>query len=94
MNLVARLPGAWLGTLCFLFSPAVFLAVTLVQKNPPVRPAEPPVLIWEFDLRLAKDLPRNFRTTDYPLQASDGGKNTFDHCVDRSSRPGQRRVYR
>ena len=74
MNLVARLPGRWLGTLCFLFSPAAFLAVTLAQRNPPVRPAEPPVLIWDIDLRLAKDLPRNFRTTDNPLQVSDGGK--------------------
>jgi hypothetical protein len=72
MNFIARLPGGRLGTFCFLFSPAVFLAVTLVQKNPPVRPADSPVLIWDIDLRLDKALPRNFRTTDDPLKASDG----------------------
>jgi len=67
-----NLPGSRLGTFCFLFSPAVFLGVTLVQKSPPVRPAEPPVLIWDIDLKLAKDLPRNFRTTDDPVKAGDG----------------------
>jgi hypothetical protein len=36
----------------FFFS--VFLPVTLVQKNPPVRSPDAPVLIWEIDLTLAK----------------------------------------
>jgi protein-tyrosine phosphatase len=72
MNFIARLPGAQLGTFCFLFSPAVFLAVTLIQENPPVRPAVSPVLIWDIDLKLTKALPRNFRTTDDPVKASDG----------------------
>jgi Inositol hexakisphosphate len=67
-----NLPGSRLGTFYFLISPAVFLAVTLVQKSPPVRPAEPPVLIWDIDLKLAKDLPRNFRTTDDLVKAGDG----------------------
>jgi protein-tyrosine phosphatase len=50
--------------------PAVLLAVTLVQKEPPVRPADAnsAVAIWDIDLKLAKDLPRNFRTTDDPLK--------------------------
>src|SRR5262249_13943243 len=52
--------------------PAVFLAVTLLQKNPPVRPAGSPVLIWDIDLTLADALPRNFRTTDDPLKANNG----------------------
>jgi hypothetical protein len=39
MNFIARLLGGGLGTFCFLFSPVVFLAVTLIQKNPPVCPA-------------------------------------------------------
>ena len=58
--------------LSFLPVPAALLAVTLVQKNPPVRPtdAESPVAIWDIDLNLAKDLPRNFRTTDDPLMAN------------------------
>jgi hypothetical protein len=72
MKFIAHLPGDWLGTFCFLFSPAVFLAVTLVQKNPPVRSADPPLLIWDIDLTLASALPRNFRTTDDPLKANDG----------------------
>jgi hypothetical protein len=72
MNFIARLPGGRLGAFCFLFSPSVFLAVTLIQKYPPVRPADSPVLIWDIDLKLDKALPRNFRTTDDPLKASDG----------------------
>jgi len=32
MNFIPHLPGGWLGTFCFLFSPAVFLAVTLVER--------------------------------------------------------------
>ena len=71
MNFVARLASRQIGTFCFLFSPAVFLAVTLVQKNPPVRSADAPVLIWDIDLKLASALPRNFRTTDDPLKAND-----------------------
>src|SRR6266568_5661663 len=58
----------------FVFIPAALLAVTLVQKNPPIRPAEAdsPVAIWDVDLKLANALPRNFRTTDDPLKASKG----------------------
>jgi hypothetical protein len=43
-----------------------------VQKNPPVRPADAdsPLLIWDIDLKLAKNLPRNFRTTDDPLKSN------------------------
>jgi hypothetical protein len=69
MNFVAHLPAGWLGTFCFLFS-SVFLAVALVQKNPPVRSADSPVLIWDIDLTLARAWPRNVQTTDDPLKAS------------------------
>lgn len=82
MNVITCLPGGRLGTFCFVFSPAVFLAVTLVQKNPPVRPASSPVLIWDIDLRLARTLPRNFRTTDDPLKASDGKTPSTTGLVD------------
>jgi hypothetical protein len=71
MNFIACLPGGRLATFCFLFSPAVFLAVTVVQKNPTMPSADSPVLIWDIDLTLAKALPRNFRTTDDPLKPSD-----------------------
>ncbi|MGH7982761.1 MAG: fused DSP-PTPase phosphatase/NAD kinase-like protein [Candidatus Udaeobacter sp.] len=52
--------------------PAALLAVNLVQKNPPVRPADAnsPVAIWDIDLKLANALPRNFRTTDEPLKGA------------------------
>jgi hypothetical protein len=76
------LPGSRLGTFCFLFFPAVLLAVTLVQKNPPVRPAGSPVLIWDIDLTLAKALPRNFRTTDDPLRVSDGKTPSTTGLID------------
>ena len=69
MNLIAYLADARFGTFCSLFSSA-FLAVTLVQKNPPSRSADAPLLIWYIDLTLAKALPRNLRTTGHPLQAS------------------------
>ena len=57
-----------------LGAPAALLAVNLVQKDPPVRPADADsaVAIWDIDLTLAKDMPRNFRTTDDPLKAIKG----------------------
>ena len=52
--------------------PAALLGATLVQKDPPVRPADADsaVGIWDIDLKLANALPRNFRTTDEPLEAN------------------------
>jgi hypothetical protein len=53
-------------------------------KNPPVRPsdADSPVLIWDIDLRLANALPRNFRTIDDPLKASDGKTPSTTGLID------------
>jgi hypothetical protein len=82
MNFIARLLDVRFGTFCFVFSPAVFLAITLVQKNPPVRSADPPVLIWDIDLGLAEALPRNFRSTDDPLKASDGETTSTAGLID------------
>ena len=62
----------------FLVAPAtLWSAVPLVLKNPPVRPAGSPVLIWDIDLKLANALPRNFRTTDEPLKAGNGTPATI-----------------
>ena len=72
MNFIARLSGGPFGAFCFLFSPAVFFAATLVQKNPPVRSADPPVLIWDVNPKLTNSLPRNFRTSDDPLKTNKG----------------------
>ncbi len=43
------------------------LASDLEQNNQPVRSPDTPVLIWDIDLKLANDPPRNLRTTDDPL---------------------------
>ena len=57
----------------FVF-PAALLAITPVEKHAPVRPADADsaVAIWDIDLKVAKDLPRNLRTTDDPLEANKG----------------------
>ena len=62
---------------CFFvlfLAPTAVWSVPLLQKNPPVRPADAdsPVLIWDIDLELAKNLPRNFRTTEGSLKSSKG----------------------
>jgi hypothetical protein len=54
MNFIAYLAGGRIGRSFFLLYPAVFLAVTLVQKNPPARSVDAPLLIWDIDLRLAR----------------------------------------
>ncbi len=52
--------------------PVSLFGISLVERNPPVRPAdaESPTLIWDVNLKLANTLPRNFRTTDDPLKES------------------------
>jgi hypothetical protein len=90
MNFIARLPGVRFGTFCFVFSPAVFLTITLVPRHPPVRPAGSPVLIWDIDLTLASALPRNFRTTDDPLKATDAKTPSTTGLIDlRASGSGE-----
>jgi hypothetical protein len=92
MNFTARLPDGRLRAFCFLFSPAVFLAVTLVQKNPPVRPADAdsPVLIWDINPSLDKTLPRSFRTTNDRLNPSNGETPSTTGLIDlRASGSGE-----
>src|SRR5207253_7839519 len=75
------LPSAVQGMLSVLFLiPATAFSATLAQKNPPVRPsdADSPVLISDIDPKLAKSLPRNFRTTDDPLEGNTGQKIPAD----------------
>ena len=57
-----------------VFAPTALFAVDLVQKNPPVRPADAaaPISIWDIALKLASSLPRNFRTTDDSLKTHNG----------------------
>jgi hypothetical protein len=42
-------------------------ASDLEQNNQPVHSTDTPVLIWDIDLKLANDPPRNWRTTDDPV---------------------------
>src|SRR6266404_4593868 len=60
--------------LALLLVSAALFSATLVQKNPPVRPADAdsPVLIWDVDPKLENSLPRNFRTTDDRLKTDKG----------------------
>jgi hypothetical protein len=84
MNFLICLSGSRRFALTFLFAPAALLAVTLVQKNPPVRPpdADSPTLIWDIDLKMANTLPRNFRTTGDPLKESKGQSPTNTGLAD------------
>jgi len=74
MRLISRFLGSQLFVFGFVVFPAALLAITFVQKNPPVRPADAdsPVAIWDIDLKLENALPRNFRTTDDRLDPSKG----------------------
>lgn len=74
MNFVIPVFGSGRVCLALLLAPAALFSATLVQKNPPVRPADAdsPVLIWDVDPKVAKNLPRNFRTTNDPIKANKG----------------------
>jgi protein-tyrosine phosphatase len=74
MNFVIPIFGSWCVYLMLLLAPVALFSATLVQKDPPIRPADADsaVLIWDIDLKLAKNLPRNFRTTDDPIKANKG----------------------
>jgi hypothetical protein len=59
-------------TFGFVLLPAALLTAALAQNNQPPRFPDPPVLIWDIDLKLANDGPRNFRTTNDRLNESNG----------------------
>src|SRR5437763_6432548 len=74
----------------FVLVPAALSAAALAQNNQPPRSPDPPVLIWDIDLKLANALPRNFRTTDDPLKASKGETPTTTGLSDlRASGSGE-----
>src|SRR5437762_12284132 len=56
----------------FVLVPAALSAAALAQNNQPSRCPDPPVLIWDIDLKLANALPRNFRTTNDSLKENKG----------------------
>ena len=59
-------------TFGFVLLPAVLVTAALAQNNQPPRSKDRPVLIWDIDLKLANDVPRNFRTTNDRLDKSKG----------------------
>jgi Inositol hexakisphosphate len=67
MNFLKRLLESRRFALALVFWGAKLLASDLKQDNQPVRSPDTPVLIWDIDLNLANDPPRNLRTTDDPL---------------------------
>lgn len=69
MNFLARSSRDRRLAFAFVLWPVSLLASDLAQKNQPVRSPDTPVLIWDIDLKLANDPPRNLRTTDDALTA-------------------------
>jgi protein-tyrosine phosphatase len=57
-----------------LLATASLCAEPLLQKSPPVAPADAatPLLVWDVAPDLRAGLPRNFRTTDQPLVVKEG----------------------
>jgi hypothetical protein len=74
MNRALFPSAAWCVLLGFVLAPAVSRSATLVQRTPPVPPADAasPVLIWDVNPKLNDNLPRNFRTTNDPFKATNG----------------------
>ena len=71
MNLFARFSSRLRHIFGFVLLPAAVLTAAVAPKNQPPRSPDPPVLIWDIDLKLASDVPRNFRTTnDRPNKGS------------------------
>lgn len=72
MNFLKRFPRGGRFAFAFVLWTVGLLASDVAQKNQPVRSPDTPVLIWDIDLKLANDPPRNWRTTDDPLTPGTG----------------------
>jgi protein-tyrosine phosphatase len=67
MNFLKRFLESRPFALALVFWAVNLFASDLKQDNQPVRSPDTPVLIWDVDLNLANDPPRNLRTTDDPV---------------------------
>jgi hypothetical protein len=76
MNPFARFSSRLRHIFGFVLLPAALLTAALGQNNQPPRSPDPAVLIWDIDLKLANDGPRNFRTTNDRLNESKGETTT------------------
>jgi protein-tyrosine phosphatase len=72
MNFLTRSSRDGRFAFAFVLWSVGLLASDLTQKNQPIRSPDTPVLIWDIDLKLANDLPRNWRTTDGLLTPGTG----------------------
>src|SRR6266550_2060910 len=75
-----------------LVAPAMTLSAPLVQKTPPNPPpdAKSPVVIWDTDRSLKETLPRNFRTTNESLKATNRQRSLRSGLADlRASGSGE-----
>ena len=72
MNRSARLSKVLPHMFGFAVVPAALVTATLAQNNEPPRSPDPPVLIWDIDLKVTNEVPRNFRTTNDRLNESNG----------------------
>ena len=71
MNCFVCLSNGLRQILGFVVVPTAVATAMLAQNNQPPRSTDRPVLIWDIDLNLANDGPRNFRTTnDRPNEGS------------------------
>lgn len=71
MNPFARFSSRLRHIFGFVLVPAAVLTAAATPNNQPPRSLDPPVLIWDIDLKLANEVPRNFRTTnDLPNEGS------------------------
>ena len=64
INPLVRFSSRLRHILGFVLLQAACLAAAVTPNNQPPRSPDPPVLIWDIDLKLANDVPRNFRTTN------------------------------
>ena len=72
MNFLTRSSRDGRFAFAFVLWSVGLLASDLTQKNQPIRSPDTPVLIWDIDLKLAHDPPRNWRTTDDLLTPGTG----------------------
>ena len=77
MNFLTRSSRAGRFAFAFVLWPLSLLASDLAQKNQPVRSPDTPVLIWDIDLKLVNDPPRNLRTSWGCVSAIDSNGRTI-----------------
>ena len=90
MNCFVCLSNGLRQILGFVVVPTALATAMLPQNNQPPRSTDRPVLIWDIDLNLANDVPRNFRTTNDRPNEGSGEKSATTGLSDlRASGSGE-----